>query len=59
MVENKNKIHLLLRESSSNGKIACPLARKIAEQLNISYQEVGKAADELGIKIKGCELGCF
>jgi molybdopterin-guanine dinucleotide biosynthesis protein len=59
MVENKNKMQSLLRESSSNGKILCPLARKIAEELNISYREVGKAADGLGIKIKGCELGCF
>jgi molybdopterin-guanine dinucleotide biosynthesis protein len=59
MVENKSKIHSLLRESASNGSISCPVARKIAEELNISYQEVGKAADELGIKIRGCELGCF
>jgi len=59
LVENKSKIQALLRERSMNGNILCPLARKIAEELNISYQEVGKAADELGIKIKGCELGCF
>lgn len=42
-----------------DGKLACAAARKIAEKLGISYREVGEAADELGIKIKDCQLGCF
>jgi LAO/AO transport system kinase len=31
----------------------------IAEELKVSYSEVGKSANELKIKIKNCELGCF
>ena len=34
-------------------------ARAIAEELKIEYQEVGRTANELGIKIISCELGCF
>jgi hypothetical protein len=42
-----------------NGRLSCSAARKIAEKLGVSYREVGAAADELGIKIKNCQLGCF
>ncbi len=40
-------------------RISCRTARKIAEEAGVSYREVGRLADELGIKITGCELGCF
>lgn len=46
-------------EKATDGKLSCAAARKIAEALNLSYREVGHAADELGIKIKDCQLGCF
>ena len=39
--------------------IECPAARRIAERLGVPYGRVGKTADELGIKIINCELGCF
>ena len=41
------------------GSLPCAVARKIAEDLNIPYKEVGDAANELGIRIKNCQLGCF
>ncbi|MGD1076005.1 MAG: hypothetical protein ABR903_08020 [Thermodesulfovibrionales bacterium] len=59
LIENKNAIQALLRERSTNSTIPCPLARQIAEELHISYQKVGQTADEIGLKIKGCDLGCF
>jgi len=55
----KEKIRALLMESSINGKIYCPIARQIAEELSVPYREIGKAADDIGIKIMACELGCF
>jgi len=42
-----------------DGKLSCAAARKIAEDLGVSYQDVGDAADEMGIRIKNCQLGCF
>jgi hypothetical protein len=41
------------------GKLPCAIARKIAEDQKVSYSEVGEAANELGIKITNCQLGCF
>ena len=59
MVEKKDKIRASLNERSENGRIPCPVARTIAEELKVDYQEVGKTANELGIKINSCQLGCF
>lgn len=57
--QKKKLIEKLLKERSNDGKITCSEARKIAEELNVSYIEVGRAANELKIKIRKCELGCF
>jgi len=54
-----DKIKELLINKAVDGKIVCPVARKIVEELSVSYQEVGRNADKLSIKITGCELGCF
>jgi LAO/AO transport system kinase len=59
MVTMKEKIRSSLQEHSVHNKISCHHARKIAEELDIPYHEIGKAANELGIKIMACELGCF
>jgi len=48
-----------LKQNEKDGKISCTAARKIAEELQIPVRVVGDAANELNIKIKGCELGCF
>ncbi|GAB6183547.1 molybdopterin-guanine dinucleotide biosynthesis protein MobB [Thermodesulfovibrio hydrogeniphilus] len=58
-IEPKKIIEKLLRERSNDGKITCAEARKIAEELNVEYIEVGRVANELKIKIRKCELGCF
>ncbi len=42
-----------------NNKITCKDALNIANELNVSPGSVGKAANNLKVKIKGCQLGCF
>lgn len=44
---------------AADGKLPCSVARKIAEDLKIPYKDVGDAANDLGIRIKSCQLGCF
>ncbi|NTU42194.1 MAG: molybdopterin-guanine dinucleotide biosynthesis protein B [Nitrospirales bacterium] len=58
-VAEKKEIEGMLMEKAVDGKIACNIARGIAETLGVSKREVGAAADRLSIKIKECELGCF
>ena len=55
----KDKVIEEVKKKAVKGRLPCPVARKIAEKLSVSYKEVGRAADELNIKITGCELGCF
>ncbi len=55
----KNELREEIMKRAVGGKLACAVARSIAEELHLTYREVGEAADELGIKIKNCELGCF
>jgi LAO/AO transport system kinase len=41
------------------GRITCAQARSIAEETGAPYAEIGRLCDELDLKIKACELGCF
>ncbi|MGI6412881.1 MAG: hypothetical protein ACOXZ5_04350 [Syntrophomonadaceae bacterium] len=38
---------------------SCSEARKAAEELGVELREMGNLCDLAGIKIYGCELGCF
>jgi LAO/AO transport system kinase len=55
----KDELRQEMLKKAVEGKLSCATARKIAEDLKIPYQEIGKAANELGIRIKSCQLGCF
>jgi hypothetical protein len=48
-----------IRQEAKGGKLACKRALELARELGCAPAEVGKAADEEGIKIAGCQLGCF
>jgi LAO/AO transport system kinase len=58
-VSKKKSIKDRIQKTAINKKISCPELRKIAEELGISYGEAGKTANDLRIKIKNCDLGCF
>jgi hypothetical protein len=48
-----------INEKTKDGRITCSDALAIAKNLNVSPGEVGKLLNEMKIKIKGCQLGCF
>ena len=48
-----------IRAAAPEGRITCPAALRLAEELHISGQEMGNLLDELKIKITQCQLGCF
>jgi len=54
-----DKIAEEIRKKAVNDRLPCAAARRIAEELTVPYKEVGRTADELKVKITGCELGCF
>ncbi|TYO94757.1 hypothetical protein [Desulfallas thermosapovorans] len=59
MAKNIEKIKTALLNAAKDGKLSCTAARKLAEELGVAPREIGQMADELKIKIYGCELGCF
>lgn len=59
MGKSEEEIRAAVREAASDGKLSCTRARRLAEELGVAPREIGRAADDLGIKIKACELGCF
>ena len=58
MIDRKHLEGAIL-EKSKEGKIPCADCFKIAEDFGISKREMGKALNELKIKISQCQLGCF
>ncbi|MFX4261097.1 hypothetical protein ACOBQJ_02725 [Pelotomaculum propionicicum] len=59
MSEIKQEVLDAVRQAAKDGKLTCTEARKLAQDLKVATGTVGKAANELKIKIKSCELGCF
>jgi molybdopterin-guanine dinucleotide biosynthesis protein len=55
----KKEIAVLLGRKAEEGRITCAAARQLADEAGVPYSVVGAVADELGIKIRNCELGCF
>lgn len=59
VLSKKKSIKGRIKKSTVAGRISCPVLRKIAEESGVTYKEAGKMANELKIKIKNCDLGCF
>ena len=61
--ENKKDTDRILGEeitaSLIEGRLPCPIAFKVARKLKVIPITVGNKADELGIKVSNCQLGCF
>lgn len=43
----------------AGGSITCPIARAMADQLDLSYGQMGRLLNHLNVKIQSCSLGCF
>jgi hypothetical protein len=48
-----------INDAAREGKITCPRALSLANALGLAPAVIGKAANKAGIKITGCQLGCF
>jgi hypothetical protein len=56
---SREELKAKIKAAAPAGKIACAAAMRLAEELVISRQDMGKLLNELEIKIKQCQLGCF
>ena len=53
------KIATAVQERAKEGKISCAVAFRIAEELGAMPRAVGEVADELDVRLAGCQLGLF
>ena len=59
MAVDEKKLEEAIRAGLVNGKLLCPVAFKISNELDVSVRAIGDMANRLEIKIAGCQLGCF
>jgi len=57
--QKKDQIAQALQEAGITQVLTCSQACSIAEKHQITLAEIGKYANSHGIKIRGCQLGCF
>jgi hypothetical protein len=48
-----------IKDKAVDGKITCPVLRKFAEDTGVPYKVAGAAADQAGVRVHNCDLGCF
>jgi hypothetical protein len=56
---SQESINARIKAAAPEGKIACPVAFRLAEELGLSRRDLGELLNELKIKIIQCQLGCF
>ena len=56
---SREELIVKIKAAAPEGKISCAAAMRLAEELVISRQQLGQLLNELRIKIKQCQLGCF
>ncbi len=48
-----------IQASLVDGKLPCAKAFQIAKELKVTPKEVGETCNQLHIKVRSCQLGCF
>jgi len=56
---DRKKLEEAIKEKTKDGKLPCAMCFKIAEDFGIPKREMGKILNEMEIKIRQCQLGCF
>jgi hypothetical protein len=59
MTEPTPDVAEAVRQAATDRRITCEHLRRLAEELDVPYRVAGKAADDAGIRVKACDLGCF
>lgn len=55
----KEKIKEILIQKAPQKKLPCKVAFEISKEYNVALKDIGEVANETGIKITNCQLGCF
>lgn len=53
------QVEAAVKARAKEGRLACREAFALAEELGVAPGAIGQAANAVGVKICGCQLGCF
>ena len=56
---SKEKIIAAVTQAASDGRLTCEKAHELGKDLGVPLQEIGAVCNELNIRIRDCQLGCF
>ena len=56
---DQDKLKERIQAEADNSRLPCRKAIAIAEEAGLKPADVGKACNELEVKIVECQLGCF
>ena len=56
---DKDQLIEKLLAKAEDGRITCGQCFAIAKECGAAIQDVGDACNDKGIRIRGCQLGCF
>jgi len=59
MPVSKEKLVAAITKASREGRLTCEKAHELGKELDVSLEEIGAVCNELNIRIKDCQLGCF
>ena len=55
----KERLIAAVIQASVDGRLTCEKAHELGKELDVALNEIGAVCNELSIKIKDCQLGCF
>jgi hypothetical protein len=55
----REKIQEAVRNAAIGGRLSCEMAHALGKELDVPLQEIGEVCNELNIRIRDCQLGCF
>jgi hypothetical protein len=59
MPVSKETLITAVTKASDGGRLTCEKAHELGKELDVPLQEIGAICNELNIRIKDCQLGCF
>ena len=57
--ERERRVIEAVRQAAVDGRIGCARGLDLARRLGVDPARIGRACDQLGVKIASCQLGCF
>jgi hypothetical protein len=59
MPVSKEMLREAVRMAAVENRLTCEKAHELGKELEVPLQEIGAVCNELNIRIKACQLGCF